>query len=56
MVTAIVVLLVVAALVTLSIVRPSSPFPSAAPADRDRQRQLDELRALRDYRPDAQLR
>lgn len=54
MVTATAVLILFAALVTLSILRPAGPFP--APADRDRQRQLDELRALRGYCSDAQLR
>ena len=54
MITAIVILLIVAALVALVTGRPSSPFPALA--DRDRQRQLDELRALPDYRSDAQLR
>jgi hypothetical protein len=55
MVTAIVVLLVVAALVTLSIVRPSSSLLNPAPADRDRERTLGELRALSDYRSDVRL-
>jgi hypothetical protein len=51
MVTAIVVLLFVAAIVTLSIMRPSRPFSAPGITDRDRERQLDELRALSDYRP-----
>ena len=58
MATAIILLIVVTALVTLSIMRPSSPFPGPAlgSGDRDRDRQLDELRALRDYRSDVRLR
>jgi hypothetical protein len=56
MVTAIVTLLVFAALITLSIVRPSNPFPFPSPADRDHERQLNELRALSGYRSDTQLR
>jgi hypothetical protein len=57
MTSAIVVLLLVAGLVTLSIVRPGRPalFP-ATPADRDQERQLAELRALPGYRPDLDTR
>jgi hypothetical protein len=55
MVTAIIVLLVVAALVTLSIVRPSSSLLTPAPADRDRDRTLTELRGLHDYHSDVRL-
>jgi hypothetical protein len=53
MTTAIVVLLLVAALVTLSIVRPGSPaeFPGAF-RDRDQERQLAELRAITGHRAD----
>lgn len=56
MVTAIIVLLGVAALVALSILRPSSPFLSPDLTDRDRQRQLDELRGLSGYRSDLRVR
>jgi hypothetical protein len=54
MTTAIVVLVLVAAVVALSIVRPGSPaeFPAGAPADRDAERQLTELRAIAGHRPD----
>jgi hypothetical protein len=55
MVTAIIVLLVVAALVTLSIVRPSSSLLRPAPADRDRERTLNDLRALPGYHSDVRL-
>ena len=55
MVTAIIVLLVVGALVTLSIVRPSTSFLTPAPADRDRERILGDLRALPGYRSDVRL-
>jgi hypothetical protein len=50
MTTAIVVILVVAALVALSIVRPGEPseFPGAS-RDRDQERQLTELRAIADH-------
>ena len=55
MTSAIVVLLLVAALVALSIVRPGSPaeFPGASSQDRDRERQLAELRAMASHQPDA---
>jgi hypothetical protein len=56
MTTAIVVLLVVAALVAFLIVRPGRPYPSTSAVDRDRERQLAELRALADYREDVRLR
>jgi hypothetical protein len=55
MVTAILVLLVVAALVTLSIVRPTTSFLTPAPADRDRDRTVGDLRALPGYRSDVRL-
>jgi hypothetical protein len=51
MVTAIVVLLIVAALVAISTARQSGPFFSFSPqGDLDRERQLDELRTLVGYR------
>ena len=57
MTSAIVVLLLVAGLVTLSIVRPGRPsLLPTTPADRDEERQLAELRALPGYRPDLDLR
>ena len=54
MTSAIVVLLLVAALVALSIVRPGNPaeFPGAS-RDRDQERQLAELRAIASHQPDA---
>jgi hypothetical protein len=54
MTTAIVVLLVVAGLVALSIVRPGHPaeFPAGSPPDRDRERQLAELRAIDGHQSD----
>jgi hypothetical protein len=56
MATAIIVLLLVAALVALSIVRPAGPyFSNTAQGDHDRERQLAELRALVGYRDDARL-
>ncbi len=53
MTSAIVVLLLVAALVALSLVRPGSPaeFPGAS-RDRDQERQLAELRAIGSHQPD----
>jgi hypothetical protein len=53
MTTAFVVLLLVAALVALSIVRPGAPaeFPGAF-RDRDQERQLAELRAIADHQSD----
>jgi len=58
MVTAILVLILVALAVTLSIVRPSGEFVSPRPIDpdRDSERMFADLRALPDYRPDARLR
>jgi hypothetical protein len=55
MTTAIVVLLLVAALVALSIVRPGSPaeFPATSSWDRDEERQLAELRAIAGHQPDS---
>jgi hypothetical protein len=55
MVTAMLVLLGVAALVALSIARPSSSFLTPDPADRDRERTLSDLRALPGYRSDVRL-
>jgi hypothetical protein len=57
MTTAIVVLLLVAALVALSIVRPGDPaeFPAASSRDRDGQRQLAELRAIAGHQADLDL-
>jgi hypothetical protein len=53
MTTAIVVLLLVAALVALSIVRPGRPDEFfAASRDRDQERQLAELRAIRGHQAD----
>ena len=54
MTTAIVVLLLVAALVALSIIRPGDPaeFPLSS-RDRDQERQRSELRALADHQVDA---
>lgn len=52
MTTALIVLLAVGLLVSLSIARPS--FISV-PADRDRTRQLDELRALAESRADVSV-
>lgn len=53
MTTAIIVLLLVAALVALSIVRPGEPaeFPGAS-WDRDQERHLAELRAIAGHRAD----
>ena len=53
MTSAIVVLLLVAALVALSIVRPGNPveFPGAS-RDRDQERQLAELRAIGGHQVD----
>jgi hypothetical protein len=55
MTTAIVVLLLVAALIALSIVRPGSPaeFPAFSFQDRDQERQLAELRAIAGHQPDS---
>ncbi len=55
MTTAIFVLLLVAGLVALSIVRPALPVPFHLPEDRDRERQLDELRAYPAYRTDVRV-
>jgi hypothetical protein len=55
MTTAIFVLLLVAGLVALSIVRPALPVPFHLPVDRDRERQLAELRALPACRADVQV-
>jgi hypothetical protein len=52
MTTALIVLLAVGLLVWLSCARPSF---SSAPADRDRTRQLDELRALAGSRADVSV-
>lgn len=54
MTSAIVVLLLVAGLVTLSIVRPGRPAFVPAAVDRDRERQLAELRAMPDYSADLE--
>lgn len=56
MVTAMFVLLGVAALIALSIGRPSSSFPISRPTDRDRDRTLADLRALPGYHSDVRLR
>ena len=53
MATAVIVLVVVGLLVWLSIARPSF---SSDPADRDRARQLDELRALAGSRADVSVK
>ncbi|HYH31606.1 MAG TPA: hypothetical protein VD903_14585 [Pseudonocardia sp.] len=58
MTTAIIVLLLVAGLVALSIVRPTRLPDLGLPSvweDRDRQRQLDELRALAGSRADPPM-
>ena len=55
MTTAIIVLLVVAALVAFSIARPGRPYSFASPLDHDRERQHAELRALANYRGDVRL-
>jgi hypothetical protein len=56
MATAIIVLLLVAALVALSIVRPAGPYFANTPqGDHERERQLAELRALAGYRGDVRL-
>ena len=55
MTTAIVVLALVAALVALSIIRPSRPLLRRDPDNRDWERQLAELRALPEYRPGMRL-
>ena len=55
MTTAIFVLLLVAGLVALSIVRPALPVPFHLPVDRDRERQLAELRAHPAYRTDVRV-
>ena len=54
MTSAIIVLLLVAAVVALSIVRPGSPaeFPAGTSRDRDAERQLAELRAIAGHGPD----
>ena len=54
MTTAIIVLLLVAALVALSIVRPGHPaeFPTASSWDRDEERQLAELHAIAGHQAD----
>ena len=54
MTTAIIVLLLVAALVALSIVRPGRPaeFPTATSRDRDEERRLAELRAIGSHQAD----
>ena len=56
MTSAIVVLALVAALVALSIIRPSGPSWRRNPEERDWERQLAELRALPEYRPGMPLR
>jgi hypothetical protein len=55
MTTAIIVLLLVAGIVALSILRPGIPSFLSTPTDRDRERQLAELRALSGYRTDPRL-
>jgi hypothetical protein len=56
MTTAIIVLLLVAGIIALSIVRPNIPAYFTAPVDRDRERQLAELRAHPDYHADPRIR
>ena len=55
MTTALIVLVVVGLLVWLSAARPSFSSFSSDPADRDRVRQLDELRALAGSRADVSV-
>jgi hypothetical protein len=55
MATAIIVLLIVAALVALSVSRPGRPFLAPSPVDRDRERVLADLRALPGYRSDVRI-
>jgi hypothetical protein len=55
MVTAIVVLLLVALAVAISIIRPTGGFPVPTAVDRDRERVLADLRAQPDYRSDVRL-
>ena len=55
MATAIIVLLIVAVAVTISIVRPAGRVGLSTPVDRDRERELAELRALPGYHPDIRL-
>jgi hypothetical protein len=55
MAIAIIVLLAVAVAVAISIVRPAGRVTSSAPVDRDRERELAELRALPGYHSDVRL-
>ncbi|MCX6463469.1 MAG: hypothetical protein NTW05_07735 [Pseudonocardiales bacterium] len=55
MTTALVVLVLVGLAVWLSAARPTLPGTGPAPADRDRERQLGELRALTCSRADVHL-
>jgi hypothetical protein len=55
MATAIIVLLAVAVAVAISIVRPGGRVTSSIPVDRDRERELAELRALPGYHSDIRL-
>jgi hypothetical protein len=54
MATALIVLIAVALLVWLSIARPN-PFSSTTPSDRDRERQVGELRAMSGSRADVRI-